>query len=388
MSADEFRPTTRIPATAKLGGAACPLQRRWTIGRWLTRWQPRSWTACPTSSGRRSPGRFDPIAFRDRCVGSLVLGAIGDGFGGPNERKSAADIRLIYGVEGMREPRHPTLRWSDDTQLTMVVAESLVASRGTFDPQDFVHRLVAWLPSARGIGHATREAVLALAAGEPWYEVGPRIDSSGNGAAMRSAPVGLVHALDPSPGPMLAGAVHFALPTHGGEVGVASAVAMAAAVAWLARAGASGARTFDPVGLMAFVVAASGPLESAPSSTRRDPARREFLRDRLAAIPGWLDRTAADVFAETWTGAFALESVPAAFYAFLRSPAEPKTTLRTAANASHDTDTIASMAGNLAGAWLGADRVRAAVGDWWDRLEDREVVVGAARRLSGLSSGT
>ena len=62
------------------------------------------------------------------------------------------------------------------------------------------------------------------------------------------------------------------LPTHAGEVGLAGAVAVAAAVAYLAREGASGAATFSPEDLMAFVVAAGGPIESAPSRTRRDPA--------------------------------------------------------------------------------------------------------------------
>ena len=324
-------------------------------------------------------------AFRDRCIGSLVTGAIGDGFGGPNEGRSLGSIRDQYGAGGMREPAYPTLRWSDDTQLTVVVAESLIAGHGAFDADDFVARLVAWLPTARGIGRATREAVSALARGEPWDEVGVRIGSSGNGAAMRSAPVGLVHALDPSPATLLSDAVRFSLPTHGGEVGVASAVALAAAVAWLARAGASGETSFSPADLMAFVTAACGPLESAPSPTRSKPQRSEWLRDRLAAVPAWLGRSPDDVFAETWTGAFALESAPAAFYAFLRSPDDPREVLRTAANASHDTDTIASMAGNLAGAWLGAEQVEHEVNGWWARLEDRGTVEAAGTRIAALA---
>ena len=247
-------------------------------------------------------------------------------------------------------------------------------------------RLIAWLPQARGIGRATREAVLALEAGEPWTEVGPRLNSSGNGAAMRMAPVGLVRALDPTPVGLLVDALRFSLPTHAGEVGLAGAVAMAAAVAYLAREGASGAVTFSPEDLMAFVVAACGPIETAPSRTRRDPAELAWLRERLAAIPQWLDREPADVFAETWTGAFVLESVPASFYAFLRSPDDPKAVLLTAANASHDTDTIASMAGNLAGAWLGARRTSEALGDWWGRLEDRGVVAGAADDLADIAA--
>lgn len=52
-----------------------------------------------------------------------------------------------------------------------------------------------------------------------------------------------------------------------------------------------------------------------------------------------------------------------------RSPDDPREVLVTAANASHDTDTIASMAGNLAGAWLGAERLRVDLADWLAQLE-------------------
>ena len=249
------------------------------------------------------PSLRDPIdleAFRDRCVGSLVTGAIGDGLGGPNEGRSAESIRIEFGPGGMREPKYPTFRWSDDTQLTMVVAESLIACDGTFVADDFVGRLVAWLPQARGIGRATREAVLALEAGEPWTEVGPRLNSSGNGAAMRMAPVGLVRALDPTPVGLLVDALRFSLPTHGGEVGLAGAVAMAAAVAYLAREGASGAVTFSPEDLMAFVVAACGPdrdgaLADTAGSRRAGVASRTPCGDPAMAGPRAGRRVRRDV---------------------------------------------------------------------------------------------
>ena len=89
-----------------------------------------------------------------------------------------------------------------------------------------------------------------------------------------------------------------------------------------------------------------------------------------------------EVFTERiWSGAFALESVPAALYCFLRSPGDPAQVILTAANAGHDTDTIGSMAGNLVGACVGADRLRSEHRNWWDELERRDDLLGLADGL-------
>jgi ADP-ribosylglycohydrolase len=329
-------------------------------------------------------GPFDASAYRDRCVGALVAGALGDGLGGPVEGSSREKVLARYGPAGITDLPDAGASWSDDTQLTALVGESLVTSGGRFDPDDLVPRLVRWLPTGRGLGRATRSAIAALARGEPWERVGPALGSSGNGAAMRTAPVALVHALARTPGRLLADAVSFALPTHGGEVGVAGAVAMAAGIAYLARRAVVGATTLDPFAFVDFLGSAIVDLETAPTRTRRPPGEPVYLRDRLRAIPSWLDRDPVDVFAETWTGAFALESVPAAIYAFLRAPADPRTVLLTGANAGHDTDTIASMAGNLVGAWLGAGALAAGLPDWWGRIERRDELADLGERLAAL----
>jgi len=327
---------------------------------------------------------FDGTTYADRCVGAIVAGALGDGLGSPVESWSRERIVAQYGLAGIIDLPAGCARWSDDTQLTALVGESLVAAGGRFDPDDFVSRLVRWLPTGRGVGRATRAAISELERGEPWDRVGPRLDSSGNGAATRTAPVGLVHALAPTPGALLEDAVCFSVPTHGGEVGVAGAVAMAAGVAYLARRATEGMTTLDPAAFVDFLCAAIADLETAPTPTRRPPGTPLYLRDQIRLVPSWLDRDPIDVFAETWTGAFALESVPAAIFAFLRSPGDPRSVLLTGANAGHDTDTIAAMAGNLVGAWLGAEVLGAAMPDWWDRIERRDDLVELAGRLAAI----
>jgi len=121
--------------------------------------------------GGGAAGQLDPDASRDRCAGSLLAGALGDGLGSPVEGWSRDHVRAVYGPAGVVDLPPEGATWTDDTQLTAVVAESLVASGGRFDPDDFVDRLIDWLPRGRGVGRATRQAAQALAEGKPWQGV-------------------------------------------------------------------------------------------------------------------------------------------------------------------------------------------------------------------------
>ena len=322
----------------------------------------------------------EPEVLSDRFRGSLLWGAVGDALGRPTEARSWERIREIWGPDGVTDlhPWHgwesgPIGTWTDDTQLTIEVAETILESDGHVDPERFSERLCDWLPHGRGKGRATTAAVEALESGEPWWEAGVSVDSAGNGAAMRAAPVGLAWALAPDAGPLVREAVLSALPTHAHRVGVAGAVAIAAGVAYGIR---DAGRALDPGRLLTFVADAIAGIETRPTALRSDHDVEITLHDRILEVEGLLGLDPREVFTERlWSGAYAMESVPAAFFSFLRSPDEPVAVLLTAANAGHDTDTIASMAGNLVGARVGAARLRDERPTWWDELEDREDLI-------------
>lgn len=330
----------------------------------------------------------------DLYRGCLLWGAVGDALGRPVEGWSASEIRQRFGPDGPRRYL-PSRGWqggpvgtiTDDTQLTMEVARSLLAAGGNLDPEDFAHRLIAWLPYGRGKGRATTAAVEALGRGEPWWQAGyTGVPSAGNGAAMRAAPVGLAWALAPSPAPLRRMAVLTAVPTHPAPVAVAGAIAIAAGVAWCVRERLRGAESLDAEGFVAFVCTAIQEVEQQPVAERKPGGLRVYLRDRIRELPGLLaTRSAAEVFAHTWSGGFTLESVPAALASFLRSPDDPSRVLLTAISAGHDTDSIASMAGNLAGAWCGAERLRREQPDWWEGLEYRDEIIGLADGLARVA---
>jgi ADP-ribosylglycohydrolase len=326
------------------------------------------------------------IVLRDRFMGSLIGGAIGDGLGRPVDGLSRAKVHARLGPLGVEDLPPDGACWSDATQLSVEVARSLAEHGGNFDPADFAARLVAWQPIGHGVGPATHVAATALANAEPWYEIGPRLDSSDNGAAVRSGPIGLVHSGETSATALLREAVRFALPTHGGKVGVAAAVAVAAAVGYLARLASTGSTTFEVGAFLDFIATAVGEIESEPSPTRRPPVRTIYLRDRIRRIETWLDRTPEAVFDRIWTGDFALESVPAALYCFLRAPDRPGDALLTAANASHATAGLGSITGNLVGAWVGADRLRDEFPRWWAAVERLEELLALSDLLVDASA--
>jgi len=84
-------------------------------------------------------------------------------------------------------------QWTDDTQMSICLAESLVACP-TYKPEDAAQRYLAWFNSgdARGIGGATRRACEKLNQGTPWTESGTQ-GSMGSGTAMRAIPLGIAY---------------------------------------------------------------------------------------------------------------------------------------------------------------------------------------------------
>lgn len=144
----------------------------------------------------------------DRFRGCLLGAAAGDALGMPTEGYTAYEIRSLFGqVRDMMQASaghfHTGLlagQFTDDTEETLILAESLIESFG-FSPDRFADRLIAWGMTwkmderlNRGVGFATRSAVESMIAGTPWQESGHTIPTCG--AAMRAAPIGLLYNFD------------------------------------------------------------------------------------------------------------------------------------------------------------------------------------------------
>jgi ADP-ribosyl-[dinitrogen reductase] hydrolase len=310
-----------------------------------------------------------------RFIGALLGGAIGDALGYPCEGKRPETVADRYGyVKDYVRLNDGIAEISDDTQLTMCVVECLTLN-GYLDPADLARRFVEWLPHGRGKGHATVEAVVRLQNRVPWHIAGA--DSAGNGAAMRSAPIGLARWNDPLL--LRAEATISALPTHRNPMGVAGAVAMAAATAFMVGKNPGDWKPEDFIGAVQQAIAG---IETEPQAERRDPAVLTTLHDRIGDVPSMLDWEPKRAFDRLYNGAFVLESLPAALYCFLGSPDDAEQVLCTAVNGAHDADTVAAMAGTLCGALLGEPALPPHL---VERVEYRDELRALGRALHSLA---
>ena len=302
-----------------------------------------------------------------RARGALYGLAIGDALGMPAQMLSRAEIvrrwgPLLPGFEAA-PPGHPIAAGmpagavTDDTGQALLLARLLVKGHGTVDPRELAESLVDWerVMTERGsldlLGPSTKRAVDALLAGTPPEEAG--VAGSTNGAAMRITPVGIAVPLDPASPPSQADlstlvdhVVMASRVTHNTGIALAGAAAVAAAVS----AGVSGATIAGATarGVQAAHIAAGRGHWVAGA----DVAARIEWATGLAA--GRAEAEAAELIGTlVGTSLATQESVPAAFAVLAAVPEDPWHACRLAAALGGDCDTIAAIAGAIAGACHG-----------------------------------
>ena len=202
-----------------------------------------------------------------KARGALLGAAVGDALGQPLEGHRAPgprDIDLALAPDR-------DLRWTDDTALTIALAESLV-DVGDLDEDRLAAAFArAWSTEPwRGFGARAATLFQAVIEGGSWRELARAAHSWGNGAAMRVAPIAVFAAGDIEH--TLDLARRSALVTHTHPLGVDGAVAQAFAVASALRLGAVG----RPVRLPAD----AGAARSRRRDARWGDARRCRLPDR------------------------------------------------------------------------------------------------------------
>ncbi|MGM9484449.1 ADP-ribosylglycohydrolase family protein [Roseateles sp. NT4] len=292
----------------------------------------------------------------DQFEGCLLGLALGDAMGAP--REGGPLERLLWAIIGKTSSGET--RWTDDTQMSIDVAESLLA-RGGFDGDDLARRFANGYRWSRGYGPGTAKLLKRLAKGEDWRHASCSVypeGSFGNGGAMRSPVVALFHVGDPAA--MAQAARQVAAVTHAHALGVEGALLIAAATAR----------------------ALLGPepslwLEDCRSRTAQAP-----MRQRLDIALQWMQQGAlpgpGEVSRRLGNGVAAVESCVTAIYLAGRFLNEPFSDLLSfIADCGGDVDTIGSMAGALWGATRGRSNLPA---DGLDRLEqlDRLLTLAAA----------
>jgi poly(ADP-ribose) glycohydrolase ARH3 len=257
------------------------------------------------------------------------------------------------------------LRYTDDTHMTIGIAESLVECHG-FDGAHMAncfiknYRKEPW----RGYGPGPPKVFRLIESGQPWDKAAGLVypgGSFGNGSAMRVAPVGLLFWEEQVR--LREVSSRSSLITHSHPLGIEGAVLQASAIA------------------LAVAASSEVPLDSRSFLSRLlAEATEEVYRDKLIKMESLLEHpeNRSEVVYQLGNGIEAFNSVPTAIFAFLSHPQDFHSAIIYAISLGGDTDTIASMAGAISGAYLGIPAIPV---NWLERLENRDCLSDLSDRL-------
>jgi poly(ADP-ribose) glycohydrolase ARH3 len=282
-----------------------------------------------------------------KFLGCLTGVAVGDSLGAQGEGSA----------ETTREAAALSPRYTDDTVMTIGVADSLVDQKA-FHYWHMAERLVKDYerePWRRYSATATR-VFRMMRHGRKGFgmldrDIYPE-GSFGNSAATRVSPVGLLYHDDPRS--LRDVAYHCASITHSHDLALEGAVLQACAVALAVHANP------DDVNAVEFLGTLSTFTRSAP------------YQEKFNCMIRFLERGASRgaVIEQLGNGGGALNSVPTAIYAFLANPgfAAP---LLFAVSLGGDAEAIGSLTGAIAGACYGMESIPVR---WRETVENRDLI--------------
>ncbi|HEX8610925.1 MAG TPA: ADP-ribosylglycohydrolase family protein [Telluria sp.] len=167
----------------------------------------------------------------DHFSGCLLGLASGDALGAPYE--GGFMERTLWRAIG--RTRGGELRWTDDTRMSLDLAESLLA-RGELDLADLAGRFASGYAWSRGYGQGTAKLLKRIKRGQDWESASTAVFSQGsygNGAAMRAPVLALFYARDVAA--MLGATRASSRITHAHPLGIEGAVLVALATHALLR---------------------------------------------------------------------------------------------------------------------------------------------------------
>lgn len=326
---------------------------------------------------------------KDRATGCLLGSAIGDAMGMPASFMSPETVKKNYGritdflAPTEEQTAHGGLAQgeiTDDTQESLIIAEVL-AEAGCFDEVLFIEKMKSWaldnkMLESTVIGPSTRRFLTAIIEGGDYRLIGRTGNT--NGGAMRVAPVGIFYHGDAVKA--VEAAIASALPSHGSKPGLASAAAVAAAVALGVEGGYSPEDLMDAATEGALRGEAEGFDIPAPKISTRLRLARRIVREIGASAS--LDETAYELYAHIGADMKSFESIPlslgvgyAAGFSFVDG-------LITIINIGDDADTNGAIAGAVCGAFCGAEAIPSR---WKEIIAERNGIdfEGLAGRLLG-----
>lgn len=252
-------------------------------------------------------------------------GVVGDALGVPVEFK-ARDTYKITDMIGYGTYNQKPGTWSDDSSMTIATLESM-GRLGVVSPTDIMENFYKWLSHGEftpygevfDVGGATRKVLARFAIGtDPLCCGGQTRMDNGNGALMRILPVAMIapHMVE-----------QVAKLTHAHDISCVSCAIYTAMVQGLLQ-GKDKERAFADT-----------------MDEFQDQINEREAFKRLPTIPQLIRE-------EIKSSGYVVDTLEAALWCFLKTGSYQECVL-TAVNLGEDTDTIAAIAGGLAGIYYG-----------------------------------
>ena len=315
-----------------------------------------------------------------------IMGVVvGDALGRPVQFETREQIARhpVTGMRGYGVFNLPEGSWTDDSSLTLALLESL-RRKGKIDPEDIMHNFMEWLyegaftpyGKAYDIGSGTMHAIDRYSRGHDWKKCGGDKEwENGNGSLMRILPA----------------CIYCSEMKTRGDFSDQDAIETIHTVGALTHAHI---RSKIACGLYFFMVhqvlTGSGNLtdllqagltqgfafyEAFPAD-QKNLHYYDRLRDLAAfrAVPA--DRIKSS--------GYVVDALEAAVWSLIRTDSFEQALL-TAVNLGEDTDTVAAIAGGLAGLYYTYDRIP---NDWLSVIKRREWIEEMCSKdyISGTNS--
>ncbi len=337
---------------------------------------------------------------KDKILGCLYGMAFGDALGADTEFLNMKGIRERF--ERFPPSGPPTLignpaKVTDDTQMALAVGSALITAPVPYQPDTLGNAIkqafIAWYhdpENNRAPGVTCLDSCENLIEGLDWIDA-TNISSKGCGANMRVQPIAC---LDTSQDTRAAIAQFQAAYTHGHATGLAAADLTAYAIHYLGTGGKADTirqaiRDYANAQRRAYHHDWLSTLyrRAMMFPTAEDYIEHGWLEclgilDRLDSAPMTLD-THDDPCKITGAGWIAEEAFGTALYCFLLSPDDPIKVIQRAIYTSGDSDSIACIAGALAGAYHGIDGWDSS---WLNRIEYRDEIRLLADKLDQINT--
>lgn len=268
----------------------------------------------------------------DKFEACIIGGAIGDAWGSSYENEISTDNSQIY-YWGKKETKLRKWQITDDTQLTLATCEVLSSEK--FNPEKLLKKFGEYYRNHKlvGIGTSTLKAILDSDAGFHWTQTGRTGEfAAGNGSAMRIAPFAFFSEITRE------NIFDACKITHRNDEAFAGALAVYLSIKAVLNNEWDGSNNlFDVI------------IPEIPDTN---------VRDRLIDISRYDSTTAIADIAKQGNNGYVVNSVPFAIYCSTRIiDLGIEKMFQEIINSGGDTDTNASIAGQIAGTLIGLEKI-------------------------------